>query len=510
MKKPKRRRSSKNAKSIKNKARYAIDTIGYYLAKYQFVVITTIVILIVATIGLVFSASSKGNNEGQNGGVPNNVESGAAPEKSGGLFGLFNKNNDTGSRGEIKEDETVKNPVVLAYNENTRNGYMNSCVFLGDSRTVAAVNYSFISDDAAFAQVGISHFSVPKATITNNAGVDYTLSSYLASHQAPVVYICYGVNGMAGASEEKYEEAYNELVDTVISLAPNSKVVLMSIWPVDDDGPYKKSCQNSWIEKYNDFLLEMAKEKGINYLNINEILTDSNGQMKREYNAGDGLHYAPSAYNDIIDYIIHHPVPGVSDEGEYKVKYVKPNKDYTNIVKKVVENPEVAPALDAQTLLKLQQEQEQKALEEKRLLEEQEKLRKKEEEERLKKEKEERLKKEEEERLKKELEEKKRREEEALRKKQEEERLLKELEEQKKKEQENNTPEPTPSPDPAPGDSGNSNTTTDGGGTSESTEPEETEEERLERERLEKEAAEKALQEAQALESGNAAPQSEE
>ena len=62
---------------------------------------------------------------------------------------------------------------------------------------------------------------------------------------------------------------------------------------------------------------------------------------KREYNAGDGLHYAPSAYNDIIDYIIHHPVPGVSDEGEYKVKYVKPNKDYTNIVKKVVENPEV-------------------------------------------------------------------------------------------------------------------------------------------------------------------------
>ena len=37
----------------------------------------------------------------------------------------------------MQNQKEVEDPTILAYNADTRSGYMNNCVFLGDSRTVA-------------------------------------------------------------------------------------------------------------------------------------------------------------------------------------------------------------------------------------------------------------------------------------------------------------------------------------------------------------------------------------
>lgn len=227
--------------------------------------------------------------------------------------------------------ESTAETTVLTLKEGTKDGYMNRCVFLGDSRTVAMVNYGLINDDAALAQIGISHPSFKNNTFVNNAGKEYTLKSYLASHQAPVIYIALGVNGINDPSEEHYKSTFEDLIDNVMELSPNSNIVLMSIGPVNDNGPYKKTVQNSWIVKYNDFLLNTAKDKHLFYLNISEILTGSDGQVKSEYNGGDGLHYSSSGCKAIFDYIVGHPVPGISDDGEYTVKYIKPNPNKTKV-----------------------------------------------------------------------------------------------------------------------------------------------------------------------------------
>jgi hypothetical protein len=227
--------------------------------------------------------------------------------------------------------ESTAETTVLTLKEGARDGYMNRCVFLGDSRTVAMVNYGLINDDAALAQIGISHPSFKNNTFINNAGKEYTLKTYLASHQAPVIYIALGVNGINDPSEEHYKSTFEDLIDNVMDLSPNSNIVLMSIGPVNDNGPYKKTVQNSWIVKYNDFLLNTAKDKHLFYLDISEILTGSDGQVKSEYNGGDGLHYSSSGCKAIFDYIVEHPVPGISDDGEYTVKYIKPNPNRTKV-----------------------------------------------------------------------------------------------------------------------------------------------------------------------------------
>ncbi|MBR1670995.1 MAG: SGNH/GDSL hydrolase family protein [Butyrivibrio sp.] len=351
--------------------------------------------------------------------------------------------------------ESTSDTTVLSEKEGTRDGYLNRCVFLGDSRTVAMVNYGFFNDDAALAQIGISHPAFASNTFMNNAGKEYTLKSYLASHQAPVIYILLGVNGVNDSSEEHYKNTFVTLIDSVIDMAPNSNVVLVAIGPVDDNGIYKENVRNAWIDKYNAFLLETAKEKHIFYLDIAELLKGSDGQVKSEYNGGDGLHYSVKGCEAIFRYIVEHPVPGISDEGEYVVKYIKPNPNkikvtmdndsgidegkLQNLMDMMIGDTENQTSADTDTSSSKETEEEQLKKQE-----EEEKKKAEEEEEKKKAEEEEKKKAEEEKEKKNAEEEKKKAEEEEEKKKAEEEEKKKAEEEEKKKaeeEEENKTTE---------------------------------------------------------------------
>ncbi|WP_026516880.1 GDSL-type esterase/lipase family protein [Butyrivibrio sp. MC2021] len=365
--------------------------------------------------------------------------------------------------------ESTPDTTILAKKEGAKDGYLNRCVFLGDSRTVSMVNYGFFNDDAALAQIGISHPSFASNTFINNAGKEYTLKSYLGSHQAPVIYMLLGVNGINDPSESHYQNTFISLIDSVIEMAPNSNIVLVAIGPVDDNGIYKNTVQNALIDKYNDFLLKTAKEKHIFYLNIAEILKGSDGQVKYEYNGGDGLHYSGKGCEAIFRYIVEHPVPGISDDGEYVVKYIKPDpnkikvsmgnesgidkdklKDLMDIMTGSGEGQSAstsstesssaaaseASSLDEEEAKKKAEEEEKKKKEEEEKKKAEEEKKKKEEEEKKKAEEEEKKKKEEEEKKKAEEEERKKKEEEEKKKAEEEERKKKEEEEKKKEEEE--------------------------------------------------------------------------
>ncbi|MCR5155801.1 MAG: hypothetical protein K6C96_03855 [Butyrivibrio sp.] len=352
------------------------------------------------------------------------------------------------------KSESTPDTTVLAKKEGAKEGYLNRCVFLGDSRTVAMVNYGFFNDDAALAQIGISHPAFASNTFINNAGKEYTLKSYLGSHQAPVIYIFLGVNGINDSSEEHYRNTFLTLIDSVSDMAPNSNIVLASIGPVDDNGIYKNTVQNAWIDKYNEFLLETAKEKHIFYLNIAEILKGSNGQVKSEYNGGDGLHYSVKGCEAIFRYIVEHPVPKISDEGEYVVKYIKPNPKKVKVTMGTdsgidedklqglmdmmmgnTENQNTSDA-GAQSSEETEEELRKKQEEEEKKKAEEEEKKKAEEEEKKKAEEEEKKKAEEEEKKKAEEEEKKKAEEEERKKAEEEERKKAEEEEERKKAEE--------------------------------------------------------------------------
>ncbi|MCR4755798.1 MAG: hypothetical protein K5868_09790 [Lachnospiraceae bacterium] len=276
----------------------------------------------------------------------------ANPEEFGDVFAGGEGNgksytNEDGVRVRVDEatGEEVEDPTVLAeVKGGVGDGYLNNCIFLGDSRYVGLVSYAVISDEDVLAQVGIAHPSVESFTFTQNSGKQYTLKSYLTTHAKKVIYIGYGVNGMKGADEATYEKQYKTLVEHIMEMAPDSKIVLMSIWPVDDNGTYKGSVKNEWIEKYNEFLVTLAEYEGIYYLDVASVLKDKNGSINSHYDGGDGLHYNAKGYEAIRSYILSHPVPGVPTDGSYTVHYVPPTGQFKDMVKDKVAVPTSAPS----------------------------------------------------------------------------------------------------------------------------------------------------------------------
>ena len=314
----------KKLRKIKRNTARKLDNIMQHIGTKELIAISLGIVVIAFAIILVMAHISgvKKNSLSENDGENQIANEGASGDGDMPVVEMASKETKT---------ESTPDTTVLVKKEGAKEGYLNRCVFLGDSRTVAMVNYGFFNDDSALAQIGISHPAFASNKFMNNAGKEYTMKSYLESHQAQVIYILLGVNGINDSSEDHYKNTFISLIDRVAELAPNSNIVLVSIGPVDDNGRYKDYVQNALIDKYNDFLLEIAKEKHIFYLDIAEVLKGSDGQVKSEYNGGDGLHYSGKGCEAIFNYIVEHPVPGISDEGEYVVKYVKPDPNKVKV-----------------------------------------------------------------------------------------------------------------------------------------------------------------------------------
>ncbi|MCR5635416.1 MAG: hypothetical protein K6F90_08880, partial [Lachnospiraceae bacterium] len=85
-------------------------------------------------------------------------------------------------------------------------------------------------------------------------------------------------------------------------------------------------------EKFNGLLYEMAKDRGLYYLNFDEILKDDDGTMVNLFNSGDGLHYNKGAYADIFTFIVSHPV---TDYVKGSYSNTDFNYDYSNPANRV-------------------------------------------------------------------------------------------------------------------------------------------------------------------------------
>ena len=416
----------KKLRKLKRNTARKLDNIMQHIGTKELIAISLGIVVIAFAIILVMAyiGGVKNNSLSENNGENQIANEGASGDGDMPVVEKASKETKT---------ESTPDTTVLVKKEGAKEGYLNRCVFLGDSRTVAMVNYGFFNDDSALAQIGISHPAFASNKFMNNAGKEYTMKSYLESHQAQVIYILLGVNGINDSSEDHYKNTFISLIDKVSELAPNSNIVLVSIGPVDDNGRYKNYVQNALIEKYNDFLLEIAKEKHIFYLDISEVLKGSDGQVKSEYNGGDGLHYSGKGCEAIFNYIVEHPVPGISDEGEYVVKYVKPDPNKVKVTTGDESGINEGNFGDLMDIMGITEDQNASdASSQSSTVTEDEEAKKKEEEEKKQEE-------EEEEAAKKKAEEEKKKQEEDQRKAEEEEKKRKEEEERKNQEESSNS-----------------------------------------------------------------------
>lgn len=185
--------------------------------------------------------------------------------------------------------------------------FIERAVFVGDSRIHGFSSYGYIPQERVFALDGSN-----QKTILENEFVDiYGDESYFCSliealdmTQPQYILIGLGINGLPSFNEEEFIEEYQNLVDSITAVTPDSKIVIMSIMPVSQRKELAvPMMSNDRIDEFNGYLEEFCIKNNFEFLDISDALKNENNALAYEYDAGDGLHFSNGAYRTLIEEI---------------------------------------------------------------------------------------------------------------------------------------------------------------------------------------------------------------
>lgn len=171
-------------------------------------------------------------------------------------------------------------------------------LIIGDSISVGLVNYGYLKPENVFAQIGLTPASVMTADIDGT-----TVYTKAAGLDPDYICIMLGTNGLSYLSEDFMAEKMSEFIDGLRQTCPNVKIFLVSIPPVTAEHESEKPEKIENITKYNEHISKLAEEKSAPFVNIFELLRDSDGYLAADYAEYDGLHLKAAAYPVVLSAI---------------------------------------------------------------------------------------------------------------------------------------------------------------------------------------------------------------
>jgi len=123
-----------------------------------------------------------------------------------------------------------------------------------------------------------------------STGILKRLSAF-SSTKPEAIYIMAGVNDLRkGTSDKVILSNHRRIVRRLKITHPNSHIIIQSILPTR-----RPKIPNIRIRKLNAQLARIAKEEGVNYVNIHKWFTDFKGELRQDLTT-DGLHLSLNGY----------------------------------------------------------------------------------------------------------------------------------------------------------------------------------------------------------------------
>jgi lysophospholipase L1-like esterase len=212
---------------------------------------------------------------------------------------------------EIHESKPQKsNSTALGDTPDYGENYLKNIVFVGDATISNMRNYSTFSDLEIW--TGESgdlslDYSIDTATVVFKSE-SISIANAAKQKRSDYMIITVGIkNGVSYCTEEKFKSYYGKLIESVIESAPDTKIILQSVFPIsaekEKDTP---SLSNKKINEANIWISELAKKYNVRYLDTASVLKDSSGKLSEEYDSGDGLILNEAGYHKVIEYIRTH------------------------------------------------------------------------------------------------------------------------------------------------------------------------------------------------------------
>lgn len=162
--------------------------------------------------------------------------------------------------------------------------------------------------------------------IIYNRGIGgYTIPEMIESMDTQIfdlapskIFINIGTNDISIPDEtkEKLVDDYKTVLTEIKHRLPETKVYLMAYYPVNmkvaekqpwPDAKRAAQLRKERLEEANKAIADLAMEFGYKYIDVNNGLTDENGETKAEYSI-DGIHMWSDAYEVVFanmkDYIL--------------------------------------------------------------------------------------------------------------------------------------------------------------------------------------------------------------
>lgn len=161
-------------------------------------------------------------------------------------------------------------------------------LFLGDSITDSLSFYEFIGESNVIAKFGL----------TCKGAKD--MVDKIAAKNPSNIFIMFGMNDiLTGEDSKQFANSYVELIDSIKERLPDATIYVQSILPVDLKVKNKKPLlTNENINEFNQSLMDMAEDEGIEYLSIREILEQNDDLLEP-----DGIHVKYKFYKLWLDYL---------------------------------------------------------------------------------------------------------------------------------------------------------------------------------------------------------------
>lgn len=201
------------------------------------------------------------------------------------------------SSGTASDTSTDNQPTIDFDKE-----YFSSSLFIGDSISTGLSLYGFLDQDNVFAQQGLAPSTALDAEID---GV--TLSDKIAAFKPKKIFVMLGTNSVGYADNETLAASMNELVEKISGLT-KAKIYVISIPPITPEA--EQSDENELTKKdiddYNAKLKTAVLGSGASFIDLNSVLSNSDGYFDADYAEMDGIHFMGTTYEVMLSYLQKH------------------------------------------------------------------------------------------------------------------------------------------------------------------------------------------------------------
>ena len=181
--------------------------------------------------------------------------------------------------------------------------YFDDAVFIGDSRTVGLRDYGGLEHADFYATLGLNVFDMWTEKYCEVNGVKTTLEEALKAKEYKKVYFQIGINEMGRGTIDTFMQEYEQAVKKLKELQPEAVIYVQGIMGVakkksDSDSIFN----NEGIRLRNERIAQLADNRTVFYIDVNEVVCDEEGNLKKELTFDD-LHLYGSKYNIWVDFL---------------------------------------------------------------------------------------------------------------------------------------------------------------------------------------------------------------